>query len=137
MERPINPVYRSPPRWAQLARSVAIQYDPTQLIVEVLECLHQRDIQPATIDDVAKEAFRINRPLAIEVFFTQSQRADVLTADGDIDESMLTDPTVYKSGLHFQFKYQLSHVGLLTVGGTATKTEVLEDEWELAHLIAI
>jgi hypothetical protein len=55
----------------------------------------------------------------------------VLTADGDIDESQLTDPTVYKSGIHFQFKYHLYHVGLLTTGGTDTKADVLDDEWQL------
>lgn len=124
------------PRWAQLARSVAIQYDPTQLIVEALERLHQRGIQPATIDDVLTEACCINQPLAVEVFVTQSRRDDVLTADGDINDSMLTDPTVYKSGIHFQFKHQLFHIGLLTEGGTDTKVQVLEDEWELVHPIA-
>lgn len=123
------------PRWAQLARSVAIQYNPTQLIVEALEHLHQRGIQPATIDDVFTETCRINQPLAVEVFVTQDRRDDVLTADGDINEAMLTDPTVYKSGLHFQFKSQLSHIGLLTEKGTSTKTEILEDEWELVYPI--
>ncbi|MFC7009380.1 hypothetical protein [Halalkalicoccus salilacus] len=124
------------PRWAQLARSVAIQYDPTQLIVEALERLHQRGIQPATIDDVLTEACRINQPLAVEVFVTQDRRDDVLAADGDINGSMLTDPTVYKSGIHFQFKFQLYHIGLLTAGGTDTKAEVLGDAWELVHPIA-
>ncbi|UWG47823.1 Uncharacterized protein HSRCO_1542 [Halanaeroarchaeum sp. HSR-CO] len=121
------------PRWAQLARSVAIQYEPTQLIVEALERLHQRGINSATIDDVVHEACRINQPLAVEVFITQSRREDVLTADGDIDESVLTDPTVYKSGIHFQFKYHLRHIGLLTEGGTDDKTAVLTNEWALEH----
>lgn len=49
---------------------------------------------------------------------------------------MLTDPTVYKSGIHFQFKFQLSHIGLLTDGGTDTKEKVLENKWELVHPIA-
>ncbi|ADJ16692.1 hypothetical protein [Halalkalicoccus jeotgali] len=124
------------PRWAQLARSVAIQYDPTQLVVEALERLHQRGVRPATIDDVLTEACYINQPLAVEVFITQDRREDVLTAEGDIAESMLTDPTVYKSGIHFQFKFQLYHIGLLTAGGTDAKAEVLEDKWELVHPIA-
>jgi hypothetical protein len=119
------------PRWAQLARSVAIQYDPTQLIVEALERLHQRGTAPANIDAVAREACRINQPLAVEVFFTQRRRDEVLTADGDIDESMLSDPTVYKSGIHFQFKFHLYHIGLLTEGGTDTKSDVLNDPWQL------
>lgn len=119
------------PRWAQLARSVAIQYEPTQLIIEALERLHQRGIKPATIDAVVREACCINQPLAVEVFVTQSKREDVLTADGDIDESVLTDPTVYKSGIHFQFKYHLRHIGLLTEGGTDDKDEVLSNEWAL------
>jgi hypothetical protein len=126
----------SSPRWAQLARSVAIQYDPTQLIVEALERLHDRGTTPTSIDAVAREACRINQPLAVEAFFTQSRSDDVLTADGDIDDSQLTDPTVYKSGIHFQFEYHLYHVGLPTTGGTDTKSDVLEDAWQLHHPIS-
>jgi hypothetical protein len=125
------------PRWAQLARSVAVQYDPTQLIIEALERLHQRSVKPATINDVAREACRINQPLTVEVFFTQSRREDVLTADGDIDESVLTNPNVYKSGIHFQFKYHLRHIGLLTEGGTDTKSEVLQNTWELQQPVRV
>jgi hypothetical protein len=125
------------PQWAQLARSVAIQYEPTQLIIEALERLHQRGIKPATIDTVVREACRINQPLTVEVFFTQSRREDVLTADGDIDESVLTDPTVYKSGIHFQFKYHLRHIGLLTAGGTDDKDEVLSNNWELNQAVGL
>jgi hypothetical protein len=121
------------PRWAQLARSVALQYDPTQLLVDALERLHERGSTPATIDAVAREACRLNQPLAVEVFFTRSRREDVLTAEGDIDGSALTDPTVYKSGLHFQFKYHLYHIGLLTRGGTDDKDRVLTNEWALEH----
>ena len=73
----------------------------------------------------------MNQPLGVEVFFTQSSREDVLTPDGDIDESVLTEPTVYKSGIHFQFKYHLYHIGLLTEGGTDDKDEVLSNEWAL------
>jgi hypothetical protein len=125
------------PRWAQLARSVAIQYDPTQLIIEALERLHERGINPATIDDVVREACRINQPLTVEVFFTQSRREDVLMADGDINESVLTDPTVYKSGIHFQFKYHLRHIALLTEGGTDDKDEVLSNEWALNQAVGL
>ncbi|MFC4452097.1 hypothetical protein [Halorussus aquaticus] len=123
------------PRWAQLARSVAVQYDPTQLIIEALERLHQQGIKPATIDEVAQEACRINQPLAVEVFFTQTRREDVLTADGEINSTMLADPTVYKSGIHFQFKYHLYHIGLLTDGGTDDKDEVLANDWALEHAV--
>ncbi|WP_128478911.1 hypothetical protein [Halorussus pelagicus] len=130
-----TPFFDLAPRWAQLARSVAIQYDPTRLIIEALERLHQRGIKPATIDAVVREASRINQPLTVEVFFTQTRREDVLTADGDIDESMLSDPTVYKSGIHFQFKYHLYHIGLLTDGGTDDKDEVLDNDWMLEHLV--
>ncbi|UPV99972.1 hypothetical protein M0R88_15825 [Halorussus gelatinilyticus] len=125
------------PRWAQLARSVAIQYDPTRLIIEALERLHQRGIKPATIDAVVREACRINQPLTVEVFFTQARREDVLTADGDIDEPMLSDPRVYKSGIHFQFKYHLRHIGLLTEGGTDDKDEVLSNEWALNQTVGL
>ncbi|NIC00233.1 hypothetical protein [Halobacterium sp. R2-5] len=123
------------PRWAQLARSIAIQYDPTQLIIEALECLHQTGTTNPTIVDVATEACRINQPLAVEVFFTQNRRDDILTADGDINEPMLHDPTVYKSGIYFQYKYQLYHTGLLTTGGTDNKDEVLNNPWQLEQSV--
>ncbi|MDB2276332.1 hypothetical protein PM022_17675 [Halorubrum ezzemoulense] len=123
------------PRWAQLARSVAIQYEPTRLIISALERLHQSGTQDATLADVALEATRINQPLAVEVFFTQHRRDDVLTADGDINEAVLTDPTAYKSGIHFQFKYQLYHVGILTTGGTDDKKTVLSNTWRLEQAV--
>ena len=119
--------------WAQLARSVAIQYEPIELIVEALERLHRRGSTQPTIDVLANEAAQINRPLTVEVFFTQTRRSDVLTSDGEIDGSELTDPTVYKSGIHFQFKYHLYHIGLLTEGGTDDKDAVLTDPWLLEH----
>jgi hypothetical protein len=119
------------PRWAQLARSVAVQYEPTQLIIESLERLYSEGVRGATLADVALEAAHLNQPLAVEVFFTQHRRGDVLTADGSIDESMLTDPTVYKSGIHFQFKYQLYHLGILKTGGTDDKAAVLNNSWQL------
>lgn len=56
-----------------------------------------------------------------------------LTAGEDIDESVLPDPTVYKSGLRFQFKSQLSQLTSHT-GWTDAEIEALEDEWELMHL---
>jgi len=119
------------PHWAQLARSIAIQYTPTQLIIEALEHLHQHGTKTATIADVAREASHINQPLAVEVFFTQTRRNDVLDAEGKIDVAALNDPTVYKSGIHFQYKYHLYHIGLLTQGGTDTKSEILQDDWAL------
>ncbi len=125
------------PRWAQLARSVAIQYEPTRLIITALERLHQDGVWDATLADVALEATRINQPLAVEVFFTQHRRDDVLTADGDINEPVLTDPTVYKSGIHFQFKYQLYHLGILTTGGIDDKDILLENEWQLEHPVGV
>ncbi|AZQ16026.1 hypothetical protein [Halorubrum sp. PV6] len=123
------------PRWAQLARSVAIQYQPTRLIISALERLHQNGTRDATLADVALEATRINQPLAVEVFFTQHRREDVLTADGDLNQSALSDPTIYKSGIHFQFKYQLYHVGILTTGGTDDKKTVLSNTWRLEQAV--
>ena len=125
------------PQWAQLARSVAIQYEPTQLIITALERLQQNGTRDATLADAALEATRINQPLAVEVFFTQNRRNDVLTADGDIDQSALGDPTTYKSGIHFQFKYQLYHLGILTTGGTDDKDAVLSNTWRLEQAISI
>lgn len=119
------------PRWAQVARSVAIRYRPTRLLVEALEKLHQQGIEQATIAQVAKAACEINQPLSVEVFFSRNRREDVLTPDGEIDESMLEDSKVYKSGIHFQFKAQLYHVGLLTTRGTDDKSAILKDEWRL------
>jgi hypothetical protein len=125
------------PRWAQLARSVAVQYDPTQLIIEALERIHERGTAQATIDEVVREACHLNQPLAVEVFITQSRRDDVLTSDGDIDPAALSNPAVYKSGIHFQFKYHLYHVGLLTEGGTDTKSAVLADSWQLQQSLTL
>lgn len=119
------------PRWAQLARAVAIQYEPTRLIVAALEGLHRNGTREATIADVFTEACHRNQPLAVEVFASQSRREDVLTADGEIHEPALQNPGIYKSGIHFQFKFQLYHLGLLTTGGTDDKDDVLSSVWQL------
>jgi hypothetical protein len=106
-------------------------------IITVLERLHQNEIRDVTLADVALEATHINQPLAVEVFFTQHRRDDVLTANGDINQSVLSDPTIYKSGIHFQFKYQLYHLGLLTTGGTDDKDTVLSNTWRLAQAVGL
>lgn len=79
----------------------------------------------------------MNQPLAVEVFFTQNRRDDVLTADGDINNSVLDDPTIYKSGIHFQFKFQLYHLGILTTGGTDGKTAASTDPWRLEQAVSL
>lgn len=119
------------PQWAQFARSITIQYKPTQLIVDALERLHSQGVGKATIDEVARQACRINQPLAVELFFSQHRRDEILNPEGDLNGESLTDPSVYKTGIHFQFKFQLYHVGILTSGGTDSKGEVLTNEWAL------
>lgn len=119
------------PRWAQLARGVTMQYQPTRLVVDALEALHREEAGIATLPQVVEQACEFNKPLAVEVFFTRNRREDVLTRDGDLNRAVLEDPTVYKSGAHFQFKAQLYHVGLLTEGGTDDPDEVITDEWRL------
>ncbi|WP_336022424.1 hypothetical protein [Halobellus salinisoli] len=119
------------PRWAQLARGVTMQYEPTTLVVDALENLHHGGVCPARLPEVAEAACAINRPLAVEVFFTERERDAVLRSDGTLDTTALDDPTVYKSGVHFQYKAQLYHVGVLTSRGTDEKAAALEDPWKL------
>lgn len=119
------------PKWAMLARAVTMQYEPTRLVVDALEQLHRDGVRTATLPELVTEACRLNQPLAIEVFVTTGRREDVLTPEGDLDESALNEPGVYKSGAYFQFKAQLYHVGLLTAGGTDDGEGALTDEWRL------
>ncbi|WP_435102399.1 hypothetical protein [Halarchaeum sp. P4] len=121
------------PRWAQLARSVTMQYEPTQLIVDALEALHADGVEEVALPDLVERACEINQPLAVEVCITEDAREAVLTRDGDLDTDALRDPRVYKTGLHFQYKAQLYHVGLVTERGTDDKSEVLDDTWRLEH----
>jgi len=124
------------PRWAQLARSIAMQYEPTQLVVEALETIHGERGGSATLPKLFERAAAINQPLAVEVFITQNARESVLTNDGGLDTTVLDDPRVYKSGIHFQFKAQLYHIGLLTTGGTDGKEAALADDWQLEHAVS-
>lgn len=119
------------PDWARLARAVSMEYEPTRLLVRAMERRHAAGEPAPTIDRVAATACAIDRALGIEVCFAESRRDDVLTVDGTLDETALSDPGVYKSGLHFQFKAQLYHVGLVTERGTDEKGAVLEDRWAL------
>jgi hypothetical protein len=119
------------PRWAQLARAVTMQYEPTQLIVEALEGLHREGHRTVTLPDLVARACALNQPLAIEVFITAGERDAVLTPAGDLDRAALQDPSIYKSGAYFQFKPQLYHVGLITEGGTDDGATALTDDWKL------
>lgn len=121
------------PRWAQLARSVAIQYEPTALIVDALESLHRDGVDKPGLPTLARRVCHLNQPLGVEVFFTRDARDAVLTPEGEIDESCLDDPAVYKSGLYFQFKAQLYHVGLLKSVGTDDAEAAVRGTWELAE----
>jgi hypothetical protein len=108
-------------------------YEPTRLVVEALERLHAEGVRPATLPEVAAAACEINRPLAVEVFFTEGGRDAVLRRDGTLREAALDDPSVYKSGIHFQYKAQLYHVGLVTERGTDDTAAALADAWALEH----
>ncbi len=44
---------------------------------------------------------------------------------------------MYKSGIHFQFKYQLYHLGILTTGGTDDKNDVLSNTWRLEQPVGL
>jgi hypothetical protein len=121
------------PRWAALARSVTMQYDPTQLVVETLENLHAEDVVEPTLPTVVERACARNRPLAIEVFLTRDRREDALTVDGELLPERLADSGLYKSGAYFQLKAQLYHVGLLTSRGTDDAEAAIEDVWRLEH----
>ncbi|MFB6252684.1 MAG: hypothetical protein ABEI27_13555 [Halobellus sp.] len=57
----------------------------------------------------------------------------MLERDGTLRQAALKRPGVYKSGLHFQYKAQLYHVGLVTARGTDDKADALEDSWALEH----
>jgi hypothetical protein len=125
------------PQWAQLARSITVQYKPTQLVVDTLEQLHAEGSHDVTLPELVIRACELNRPLAVEVFVTSGQRENVLKPDGEIDEIHLDDPTVYKSGAYFQFKAQLYHLGLLTTGGTDNSQQALNDTWRLEHTVGL
>jgi len=123
------------PRWAQFARSVTMQYEPTRLIVDALEALHADGVREVALPTLFERACAINQPLAVEICITEDAREAVLTRDGDLDMDALRDPAVYKTGLHFQYKAQLFHVGLVTERGTDDKAAVLEDTWRLEQSV--
>jgi hypothetical protein len=112
-----------------------MHYDPTGLIVDTLERLHADGITEVTLPELVTEACAVNQPLAVEVFVTRERREDVLTREGELDESVLEDPTVYKSGAYFQFKAQLYHTGIITEGGTDDGVAALTDPWRLEQSV--
>jgi hypothetical protein len=84
-----------------------------------------------TLPDLVARASALNQTLAVEVFITSGERDVVLTPAGEVDRLALEDPSVYKSGVYFQFKAQLYHVGLITEGGTNDGAAALTDDWRL------
>lgn len=123
------------PRWAQLARAVTMQYEPTQLVVETLEGLHREGQRTVTLPDLVARACAINQPLTVEIFITAGERDAVLTPAGEVDQVALQEPSVYKSGACFHFKAQLCHVGVITAGGTDDGSAALTNEWRVKETV--
>lgn len=65
------------------------------------------------------------------MFISRDKREAVLTEDGELEVSALGDASVYKSGVYFQYKAQLYHVGLITSGGQDDAAVAVTDEWRL------
>ena len=85
------------PRWAQLAQSQTMQYEPTKLIVDALKSLHQVGTTAPMFPEGVKQACELNQSL-VEVFFTQRRRDEVLSTDSELNESQQDDPGVVQVG---------------------------------------
>ena len=122
------------PQWGRLARRVAFEYPPTELLVTELQHMHEDGIAEPSLVDVVEYLHALHPTFTVELFVrnTDDARRRVLTDDGDLRSAALEDGAVYHSPTVFQLKAMLYHTGILTErGDEPSDLEPTADVWAL------
>ena len=126
------------PLWGELVRRVVFAYPATELLVSELQQRHDDLNEPPTLVDLVRWLHESHPTFAVELFIrgTESVRERVLTGDGDLRPSALSDGSVYHSPTVFQLKAMLYHAGILTErGAEPSNLAPSEDIWQLRELL--
>jgi len=126
------------PLWGELVRRIVFSYPATELLVSELQQHHDDLNDSPTLVDLVRWLHKSHPTFAVELFIrgTESARERVLTGDGELRQSALTDGSVYHSPTVFQLKTMLYHAGILTErGAEPSNLTPSEDSWQLRELL--
>lgn len=127
------------PMWGQLTRRVVFKYPATELLVTELQQMHDDGFQSPTLVEFVQWLHTQHPTFTVELFVRGDEgiRERVLTEDGDLRESELTDGNAYHSPTVFQLKAMLYHAGILTErGAEPVNLNPESDVWELRESLS-
>lgn len=126
--------YDLAPAWGQLTRRIVFAYPATQLLVEEIQHLHDDYVEDPTLVELVEYLHERHPSFTIELFIrgTDDARERVLSQDGELHQTPLTDGNIYHSPTVFQLKAMLFHAGLLTKRGSEpSNLDPADDVWAL------
>ncbi|EMA18539.1 hypothetical protein [Haloarcula argentinensis] len=127
------------PQWGQLVRRVVSEYPATDLLVDGLYACHRDGYESPSLVEFVEYLHALHPEFTVELFLRgdEAVRQRVLTGDGDLRGSELTDGSVYHSPTVFQLKAILYHAGIVTDRGAEPSNLAPEtDEWALCDPLA-
>ncbi|WEL18898.1 Uncharacterized protein SVXHr_2755 [Halorhabdus sp. SVX81] len=124
------------PEWGQLTRRVLWSYPATKLIVEELQTMHDDGIPEPSLVELVTWLYVHHPTFTVELFIrgSDSARSRVLTEDGELKASALSDGNVYHAPTVFQLKAMCYHAGILTERGAEPhRLDPETDVWQLVE----
>ncbi|ACV11967.1 conserved hypothetical protein [Halorhabdus utahensis DSM 12940] len=124
------------PEWGQLTRRVLWSYPATKLIVEELQTMHDDGIPEPSLVELVTWLHVHHPTFTVELFIrgSDSARSRVLTEDGELKASALSDGNVYHAPTVFQLKAMCYHAGILTERGAEPhRLDPETDVWQLVE----
>ena len=128
--------YELAPEWGLVTRQVVWSYPATKLLVKELQTMHDDGIPDPSLVDLVSWLHVQHPTFTVELFIrgTDGIRSRVLTEQGELEKSELTDGTIYHSPTVFQLKAMLYHAGILTDRGAEPhRLDPESDVWKLCE----
>ncbi|WP_336358253.1 hypothetical protein [Haloarcula sp. CGMCC 1.6347] len=122
------------PQWGQLVRRVVSDYPATELLVDGLYACHRDGFDSPSLVEFVEYLHALHPEFTVELFLRgdETVRQRVLTGDGELRRSELTDGSVYHSPTVFQLKAIYYHAGIVTDrGAEPSNLDPERDEWAL------
>jgi hypothetical protein len=122
------------PQWGQLVRRVVSEYPATELLVDGLYACHRDGYDAPSLVEFVEYLHALHPEFTVEIFLRgdEAVRQRVLTGDGELRRSELSDGGVYHSPTVFQLKAMYYHAGVVTDrGAEPSNLDPETDEWAL------
>lgn len=126
------------PKWGMLTRRVVYAYPATQLLVEMLQQMHEDGIPDPTLPQLVDYLHALHPSFTVELFVRgdETVRSRVLNTEGELQREALADGHVYHSPTVFQLKAMLYHAGILqSRGAEPSNLDPAADTWALRETV--